>query len=95
MKIKIENVVNKNVSKKNFSVILKNKKSMPKNEIINNDINKNIQNNYLQFEKMFNESSKELIKKSKNKNSQYSINNIDYSASLLNSIKHNCILKIN
>ena len=93
VKIKIENNLHKNVGKKNCNVIIKNKKNSNKNEKNNNDnVKKNIQNNYLQFEKMFNESSKELIKKSKNKYSGSSINNIDYSTSFLNSIKHNCIL---
>lgn len=106
VKIKIENVVQKSAKKKFGSSTKNTKKVMLKNERSTVDTtNINFQNNYQQFEKFFTESTKDLIKKNKSKNSQtlhassinndlFSINNLEYGGCFLNSVKQNCIFKL-
>lgn len=105
IKIKIENVVQKQPKKKSGTSTKNTKKGMTE---INSAtiINQNIDNNFQKFEKFFTESTKDnTFKKTKTKNSQtltgnslnkdiFSINNIECGGCLINSVKPNRIFNL-
>jgi hypothetical protein len=103
VKIKIENVVQKQ-SKKSQISSKTNKKNLLKSEKSSTEnATQILQNNYQQFEKLLNESTKDISnKKIKAKHSGlnsnsinndiFSINNVDYSGMMLTSVKQNRIL---